>query len=218
MRHIKNFRMFEAVNEKGDFIVEADTKQDEFEAALEEKLDARYDYGSYDTFSDVVSTMVVNSLMALGKTEDEACEIAGEMDGFFDYNQTRVDNPYADYGNDVEGNNTYKGRAVCEFEAGGDGYGYSAKLKDVTELFEDILELLGFSEVNESSDVKKDIFDIKKELHNLNREHEKLVKKVKSLPSPGAHVSKAKSDMLAIEKKIKELEKKRNSMLVPKKK
>lgn len=213
MRHIKNFRMFEAVNDKGDFIIDADTTQEEFEAALEEKLDARYDYGSYDTFSDVVSTMVVNSLMALGKTEDEACEIAGEMDGFFDYNQTRVDNPYADFGNDVEGNNTYKGRAVCEFEAGGDGYGYSAKLKDVTELFEDILELLGFVDVNESV-----LFDVKKELHSLNKEHEKLVKKLKELPSPGAYASKTKSEMLAIEKKIKELEKKKTKMLLPKKK
>ena len=34
MRHIKNFRMFEAVNDKGDFIIEADTTQEEFEGYL----------------------------------------------------------------------------------------------------------------------------------------------------------------------------------------
>lgn len=212
MKHIKNFSMFEAVNEEGDFIIDADTTKEEFEAALEEKLDARHDYGSYDTFSDVVSTIVVNSLMALGKTEDEAYEISSELDGFFDYNQKRVENPYADYGHNVEGTNTYKGIAVCEFEAGGDGYGYSASLNDITNLFDDILELLGFVDVNESV-----LFDVKKELHSLNKEHEKLVKKLKELPSPGAYASKTKSDMLAIEKKIKELEKKKTKMLVTKK-
>lgn len=157
MKHIKNFKMFEAVNQEGDFIIDAETTQQEFETALEDKLDARYDYGSSDTFSDIVSTIVNNSLIAIGKTEDEAYEIGGELDGFFDYNQNRVEIPYADYEHNIEGTNTYKGRVVCEYEAGGDGYGFSATIKDITELFEDILEMLGFTDVNESV-----FFDLKK--------------------------------------------------------
>lgn len=47
--------------------------------------------------------------------------------------------------------------------------------------------------------------------------HEKLAKKVKELPSPPAYATKARSEMLAIEKKIKVLEKKKKSMLIPKK-
>ena len=212
MKHIKNFKMFEAVNDEGDFIIDAETTQQEFDSALEDKLDARHDYGNSETFSDIVSTIVNNSLIAIGKTDDEAYDICSELEGFFDYNQKNIENEYADYGHNVEGTNTYKGRVVCEYEAGGDGYGFSATIKDITELFEDILELLGFTDVNEAT-----LFDLKKELKQLSKEKEMLTKKVKSLPSPSAYATKAKADLLVVDKKTKETEKEIKKILVNKK-
>lgn len=142
MKWIKNFRMFEAVDNDDNFIVDAETDLREFEAELERSLDSRHDYGGMHTFQDIVTYIVSNSLIALGKSEDEAYEISSELEGFFDSRQENIENEFADYGRDIKGSNTYKGKVVCEYEAGGDGYGFSATIEDVNELFEDIKEII----------------------------------------------------------------------------
>lgn len=221
MKHIKNFRMFEAVDNDDNFIIDAETDMREFDAELERALDARYDYGSMHTFQDIVSYIVSNSLIALGKSEDEAYKICEDFEGFFDSNERSVENEYADYGRTVEGTNTYKGRVVCEYEAGGDGYGFSASVKDVTELFEDIRELL-FGEVNESDswlkrnpthgekaelEEKKALQKKLKELERSKSTRENAWKK-SNYPSPSAHATKYKSDIKKIDLEIKDLKSK----------
>jgi hypothetical protein len=148
MKHIKNFKMFESAD-SDEFIITDETTLQAFEKELESQLDGRYSYGSQHTFQDIVTYIVGVSIEATGKTSDEANDMTSQLESLFDYNEKSIENEFSDYGRDVEGTNTYRGKKVCEYEAGGDGYAFSATILDITELFEDIKRLIKTGDVNE---------------------------------------------------------------------
>lgn len=142
MKYIKSFKIFES-NESEDFVVNQETTLEQFEDYLNEKIDGRYSYGSESTLEDIINTLVYNSLIAAGKSEEDSESIAD------DFVKMNMDNTYESipdefdmYERRTEGKNKYKSKVIFEFSCGGDGYGYSGSLDDVSELLNDIKDLL----------------------------------------------------------------------------
>lgn len=142
MKYIKSFKIFES-NEEVEFVVTDETTLEQFEDHLNEKIDGRYSYGSESTLEDIVNTIVYNSLIAAGKSEQEAESIAD------DFVKINMDNSYESipdefdmYERRTEGVNKYNSKVIFEFSCGGDGYGFSGSFNDLTELLNDIKELL----------------------------------------------------------------------------
>lgn len=142
MKYIKSFKIFES-NEEIEFVVTDETTVDQFEDYLNEKIEARYSYGSESTLEDIINTIVYNSLLSAGKSEQEAESVAD------DFVKMNMDNSYESipdefdmYERRTEGVNKYKSRVIFEFSCGGDGYGFCGSFNDLTELLNDIKELL----------------------------------------------------------------------------
>lgn len=126
-----------------DFVVTNETTVEGLEAYLEEKTDNRYDYGSAMTFEYIIEELVQNTLMALGKPEQESEAIATNFVASNMTNDTRnIPDQYDYYERREEGENNYKQKVIFEYTCGGDGYGYSGSFNDLTELLADIKSLV----------------------------------------------------------------------------
>ena len=127
MKYIKAFKMFESspvsvVN----FIIKNETTPEEFKKEIQDCLDER-DYGSGQTFEDVVEDIVKDSIDAAGKS-DQKSKMVSQLWDCLDHDGST---------------NSYNGEVVCEYEiTGPDGSGYVAKVGDVTTLLSDLKKLI----------------------------------------------------------------------------
>ena len=55
MKYIKSFKLFES-NEDEEFVVTDETTLEQFEDHLNEKVEARYSYGSESTLENIINT------------------------------------------------------------------------------------------------------------------------------------------------------------------
>lgn len=124
MKYIKAFKMFESLD---GFIINDETTQEEFKKEIQDCLDERDDYGSGQTFEDVVEDIVRDSIDAAGKSDQKSKMISQLWD--------RLDHD--------DSTNYYNGEVVCEYETtGNDGLGYKAEVGDVQNLLDDLKKLI----------------------------------------------------------------------------
>lgn len=142
MKYIKSFKVFES-NEEAEFVVTQETTLEQFEDYLNLKIEDRYSYGSENTLEDIINTIVYNSLLAVGKSEQEAESISDDFVKMnMDNNYESIPDEFDMYERRTEGVNKYNSKVIFEFSCGGDGYGFSGSFNDLTELLNDIKELL----------------------------------------------------------------------------
>lgn len=124
MKYIKAFKMFESLD---GFIINDKTTPEEFKKEIQDCLDERDDYGSGQTFEDVVEDIVRDSIDAAGKSDQKSKMISQLWD--------RLDHD--------DSTNYYNGEVVCEYETTGpDGSGYKAVVGDVQKLLDDLKKLI----------------------------------------------------------------------------
>lgn len=126
-----------------EFVVTDNTTVDELESYLDEKIEDRYSYGSESTLPDIVNYLVYNSLLASGKSEEEAESMADDFtQSRMDGDTTSIPDEFDMYERRTEGKNRFDYEVIFEFSCGGDGYGYSGSFSNLTGLLEGIKELL----------------------------------------------------------------------------
>lgn len=126
-----------------EFVVTDNTTVDELESYLNEKIEGRYSHGSESTLPDIVNYLVYNSLLASGKSEEEAESISDDFtQSRMDGDTTSIPDEFDMYERRTEGKNRFDYEVIFEFSCGGDGYGYSGSFSNLTGLLEGIKELL----------------------------------------------------------------------------
>jgi len=127
MKYIKAFKMFESSPVSVDFIINDKTTPEQFRDQIQSCLNERDSYGSGQTFEDVVEDIVKDSIDAAGKSGQKRDMISQLWDRL-------------DHGDST---NSYNGKVVCNYKTTGhDGYGYEAKVGDVTTLLSDLKKLI----------------------------------------------------------------------------
>lgn len=139
LKKFESFKVFESNDE--EFIVTSGTSTDELENNLSEYVDGLHDYGSGYMIVDRVNFIVYNSLIAKGKSEDEAEKIADDFTKrMMDEYSSTTHNEYGE--GSTSGSVKYNSKDIFEFECHDDGYGFHGDFNDLSELINDIKELL----------------------------------------------------------------------------
>jgi hypothetical protein len=129
--------------ESEEFVVTNDTSVDELESYLNEKIEGRYSYGSESTLEDIVNYLVYNSLLASGKSEEDATSMSDDfVRTYMDSDATSIPDEFDMYERKTEGKNSFDSKVIFEFSCGGDGYGFSGFFYDLTGLLNGIKDLL----------------------------------------------------------------------------
>ena len=98
---------------------------------------------SESTLEDIINSLVYETLVACGKSEDEAENISDEfVKNNMESDTTSIPDEFDMYERRTEGENSYKYKVIFEFSCGGDGYAFSGTFNDLSELLNDIKELL----------------------------------------------------------------------------
>lgn len=139
MKYIKAFKMFES-SPAVDFIIKNETTPEEFRDQIQSCLDEREEYGSGQTFEDVVEDIVRDSIDAAGKSGQKP-DMISQLSDRLDNGESEPHKMYRFWHDDST--NYYNGKVVCEYETTGhDGYGYKAEVGDVEELLSDLKTLI----------------------------------------------------------------------------
>ena len=110
---------------------------------MDEKIEGNYSYGSESTLPGIINDLVYNSLLASGKSEEDATSIADDFtENRMDSDTTSIPDEFDMYERRTEGENSFDYKVIFEFSCGGDGYGFSGSFNDLTGLLDGIKELL----------------------------------------------------------------------------
>ena len=143
LKTFESFKVSEAVSEDDSekFIVTNETTVDDLDTYLSEYVDGLYSYGAGYMIIDKVNFIVYNSLMAKGKSESEAEEIADDFTKrTMDDDSSTTHNEYGE--GTTSGSVKYSSRNIFEFECHDDGYGFGGSFEDLSTLLTGIKELL----------------------------------------------------------------------------
>ena len=144
LRYLKTFESFKVFeSEENKFVVTQETTVEELESYLDEQIESRYSYGSGDTLEGIINSLVYQTLVACGKSEEEAENISDEfVRNNMEYDTTSIPDEFDMYERRTEGENKYKYKVIFEFSCGGDGYAYIGSFNDLTELLDDIKSII----------------------------------------------------------------------------
>jgi len=145
LKYLKTFESFKVSEVSEDdsekFIVTNETTVDDLDTYLSEYVDGLYSYGAGYMIIDKVNFIVYNSLMAKGKSESEAEEIADDFTKrTMDDDSSTTHNEYGE--GTTSGSVKYSSRNIFEFECHDDGYGFGGSFEDLSTLLTGIKELL----------------------------------------------------------------------------
>jgi hypothetical protein len=141
LKTFESFKVSEAVSEDENFIVTNETTVDDLDTYLSEYVDGLHDYGAGYMIVDRINFIVYNSLMAKGKSESEAEEIADDFTKrTMDDDSSTTHNEYGE--GTTSGSVKYSSRNIFEFECHDDGYGFGGSFEDLSTLLTGIKELL----------------------------------------------------------------------------
>jgi hypothetical protein len=139
LKTFESFKVFESNDE--EFTVTNETTVDELDTYLTEFVDGLYDYGTGQRIIDQINFITYNSLIAIGKSEAEAEDIADDFTKrMMDVDQSTTHNEY-DEGK-ISGTVKYNSKDIFEFDCHDDYYAFSGSFNDLSELLNGIKELL----------------------------------------------------------------------------